>query len=182
MPNDAPTDPVLAAALAKRAEASRIVAWWDEWIKQYHDLRTTLGTSVPGALGKSADNEARGSEAPDNPKRRTSPVLNQTADLATIVIERRGRPVPLGEMLSELGQMNFEIGGKDPKATLSARLSTSGRFVADREKGWWIKGRPLPGLTLPIEPEGEGLDAAQASSPSSPSAGLGNHEPPITQG
>lgn len=81
-------------------------------------------------------------------------------------MERLGRPVPLGEMLSELRQMGFEIGGKDPKATLSARLSTSGRFVADREKGWWIKGRPLPGLALPIEPEGEEPDASNASSPS----------------
>ncbi len=108
--------------------------------------------------------------------------MTETAGMAEAIIKRLGRPVPLGEMHSELREMGIEVGGKDPKSTLSARLSTSGRFVADREKGWWIKGRPLPGLALPIKPEGEGLDAVQASSPSSPSAGLGNHEPPVQQG
>jgi len=179
MPDDAPHDPVLAAALAKQAEAARAVAYWDEWIGQYQRL---VGNVQAVGHERPVVAESKVESPGTRTGRRTSPVLDQTADMATAIIEKHGRPVPIQEMQFKLRGMGLLIGGKNPKSTLSARLSTSGRFIADREKGWWIKGRPLPGLTLPIEPEGEGLDAGTASSPSSPSAGLGNHEPPSHRG
>lgn len=187
MPNGAFDDhPALSAAIAERAkvdvvrtEAERQVAYWDNWIREYRRLVGSTNAPKPDVPPPSMV-EAEGRTVRGG--KRAVSIVNETAEVAESVIERLGRPTHIGELHRELAAAGLEIGGKNPNSTLSARLSQSGRFVAVSGKGWWIRGRPLPGLALPIEPEGEGLDAVKASSPSSPSAGLGNHEPPVRQG
>lgn len=190
MPADsAPDDPVLDAAIAQRQAAQRRVEYWDRWIKQYQELKVeakadsskTLGKLLVKPSSKVFLGESNTKLVPlvGDP----SSVLGRTARTAIKLIESAGRPMQIGELYSALQREGVAIGGKDPKSTLSARLSQSGRFVAVREKGWWMKGRPLPGLTPPIEPENGGTVGPNPTAPLvEPDTGSGNHEPPEQPG
>jgi hypothetical protein len=65
---------------------------------------------------------------------------NSSADeitsAAAEVIKRHGRPVRTRDILVEIEKMGIVIVGKNPTANLSAYLSRSDRFVADRTQGW----------------------------------------------
>jgi hypothetical protein len=77
--------------------------------------------------------------------RRPSGIAEKTNALARAKTLAAQRPLPLRALYEQLAP-EVEIGGKDPLATLSARLSNSGEFVSHRGLGWWPKDTPLPSM------------------------------------
>jgi hypothetical protein len=65
-------------------------------------------------------------------------VMLQTARVAREVIQAIGRPVTTREMLSEFQKRAIPVGGRDPLATLSARLSRTPDLENRRPFGWAI--------------------------------------------
>ena len=59
-----------------------------------------------------------------------------TEDFVLTVIHRYGRPVTVPEILKEAAAASFEIGGKDPGATLGARLHRSYSLKFLKGVGW----------------------------------------------
>ena len=43
------------------------------------------------------------------------------------------------EIYDHLTARGIEVGGKNPKSNLTAHMSSAGRFVSDRAKGWRLK-------------------------------------------
>jgi hypothetical protein len=68
---------------------------------------------------------------------------------AESMIRERNRPVPLSEVFERLAAKNMIFNSKEPKSTLSAVLSQSGKLESIRGVGWWLKGVPLPPDALP---------------------------------
>lgn len=76
--------------------------------------------------------------------RRPSSVTSQTHEAVRSILEERGKPVKLPDLLSEVRNRGVHVGGKNEGATLSARLSNSDEFLSFRGVGWWFADRPLP--------------------------------------
>jgi hypothetical protein len=81
-----------------------------------------------------------------------------TEAAAREIISAIGRPVPTREMLTELDRRGFAVGGKDPMATLTTRLSRAPSLENHRPYGWRLK-----------EPHQE-IGAAGPASPVEPAA------------
>lgn len=77
-------------------------------------------------------------------QRKPSDVIVRTYSVARNALHKRGGPIPLGDLLSIVVNAGVEVGGKNPAATLSARLSNSDEFTSHRGLGWWFANRPLP--------------------------------------
>lgn len=76
--------------------------------------------------------------------RRTSSVMNPTRVAVAELLEEAGGPLETRDLLPKVRERGIDVGGKDPVATLSARLSNSDQFKNRRGVGWWFSDRPLP--------------------------------------
>lgn len=83
--------------------------------------------------------------------RDTKPVLQKrssagtpTREAVTAILRERGKPCETRELLPMIRARGVEVGGKDPIATLSARLSNAPEFQVHRGIGWWFANEPLP--------------------------------------
>jgi len=79
-------------------------------------------------------------------KRRLKP--SRTSPTAVIVgVSRRiigqyGKPMPLGQLYEELQKSGIVIGGNDPKANLSTKLSSAKeQLYNEKNLGWWLTER-----------------------------------------
>ena len=97
------------------------------------------------------------------PKRATT--SNLTRIITREILTKRGTPMKTVELLPLLRDRGVEVGGKDPIATLSARLSNTDEFESNRKEGWWFAGVPRPsGDTIFEETEGRSCQAAPSAS------------------
>lgn len=71
--------------------------------------------------------------------------LSPTRREAAAVLNSLGRPVKTAELLPLLRQRGVSIEGKNPLATLSARMSNSRDFQSLGPLGWWFRDRDIPG-------------------------------------
>lgn len=60
-------------------------------------------------------------------------------DTAETIIARSSKPIKTIEILEELRRRNVDVHGANPRNTLSAIISYSGRFTAHGRAGWTIK-------------------------------------------
>ena len=70
--------------------------------------------------------------------------LAETELAAGEIIRAVGRAVPSPTMLQALAAKGVEIGGKDPMATMSARLSRAPSLEFQRGLGWALKSAAAP--------------------------------------
>ena len=77
--------------------------------------------------------------------KRKAPTMAPTRDAARSILEEVGKPIETRDLLPLIRERGVEVGGKDPVATLSARLSNSSEFVVRRGVGWWFSDQSFPG-------------------------------------
>ena len=95
--------------------------------------------------------------------RQPSTVTVRTREAVRSLLEERGAPVKLRELLSEVRRRDIPVGGKNEVATLAARLSNTKEFRSIPGRGWWFTDKPAPGL-LSVFEESEGGPATEAPS------------------
>ena len=125
-------------------------------LRELKDLRDKLAQNLDEAkklLGgePSPRRESDVIPAPAKPrrsirKRRLRP--SRTSPTAVIVgvscriIGQYGKPMPLGQLYDELQKSGIVIGGTDPKANLSTKLSSAkDKLYNEKNLGWWLTAR-----------------------------------------
>jgi len=74
-------------------------------------------------------------------KSRTSPTA-VIVGVTCRILGQHGKPMPLGQLYDELQKSGIEIGGTDPKANLSTKLSSAkGKLYNEKNLGWWLTSR-----------------------------------------
>jgi hypothetical protein len=99
---------------------------------------------------------------------RAAPVMGATESAVTELLEQRGGPVPLSDIITHLFDSGVPLPTKHTNNVVSARLSNSPKFVGRRGIGWWFADRAWPGdtelaLNAPDEIEAPNGGAAGAS-------------------
>lgn len=91
--------------------------------------------------------------------------VNPTRAAASEILEAHGGPMETRDMLPLIIARGIDVGGKDPVATLSARLSNSDDFQNKRGVGWWFANRPMPGeIQNSNEAEDQSLEVQPSAS------------------
>lgn len=95
---------------------------------------------------------------PRVPASRPSPIMNPTREAAARHLRAADGPLATKDLVEKLLADGVPVGGKDPVATLSARLSNAEEFTNIRGVGWWFEGEdfPRPNLSGSIFDEAEG--------------------------
>lgn len=124
-------DPTRQRALERRDAALREAAEWEAFIRRYDDLQEEGPVAAPVVQVQ----QHRASRAIVGMPGR----LSETRRIAEEIIRERGRPVATRDLLVELERRGVEVGGKDPFATLSARLTRAPTLVGTRGVGWSLK-------------------------------------------
>jgi hypothetical protein len=58
------------------------------------------------------------------------------------ILDKNGKPMQLGALFEELNQSGITIGGEDPRANLSTKLSgAKDRIYNAKPHGWWLTAR-----------------------------------------
>lgn len=65
-------------------------------------------------------------------------------DAAMNALAKRGGPMKLAELHDAIVVQGVQIGGKNPKNNLGAKLSAEPRLVTHKELGWWFASDPVP--------------------------------------
>lgn len=161
------TDPVLAAAEARRDELAQELQKVRDFISSYHafkrmaklDSVNTTGTiSVSSTafensgdhVGKEAAREAESADA--TPARRTRVTDNPKPSVvvaeAVDVIRTANRPLTRREIHKSLAERGVVVRGADPIKALGTMLWRSGSEALEQIEGYgyWIKGIPVPTL------------------------------------
>ncbi len=82
-------------------------------------------------------------------------------DAARMFIVNRVGPVPTTDVLEHLSSMGIQIGGNEPRNTLSAMMSNSELFTSNGRKGWTIRQEGDPAE----RPDNDRSDPAEDRSP-----------------
>ncbi len=87
---------------------------------------------------------------PHNPIRKRRLKASRTSPTAVIVgvscriLGQYGKPMPLSQLYDELQRSGIAIGGNDPKANLSTKLSSAkDKLYNEKGLGWWLIARKL---------------------------------------
>jgi len=110
----------------------RLMAALDAYLEQDEEAEDALeGEDLTVLRGKPKREPGR------SPSDRTQQIL----DFAEKIIDRNG-PIPIRtiEILEQLRALGHEVHGANPRNTLSAILSYSGRFKPHGRSGWTMKG------------------------------------------
>lgn len=113
--------------------------------------------------GVDLDTDSKTPKAATTRKGAVNPTREHTARL----LREHGRPLQTAELVPMLRDAGVEIGGKDPIATLSARLSNSEQFKVQRGIGWWFADEEPPHPNYPsiFEEPGQNNPAKEHSGP-----------------
>ena len=114
-----------------------------------------------------------GEGATKPPGRGPSTATKETWAAVRTILEERGRPVRLRDLLNGVRGRGVDVGGKEPASTLAARLSNSKEFKSHRGIGWWFVDKPLPDDMAELN-EAEGNPSQDQPSASNSSQG-GSH-------
>jgi hypothetical protein len=147
---------VVSIAQERRKALLAELAELDAFLRQAESLAQRYGGGMAPTTHQ---------ESPSHQSRRPSPITSATYEVARRVLRDRGHPVRLGDLLGAMREAGVEVGGRDPGATLSARLSNSSEFKSHRGKGWWFADEPLPPEGLPILEAGD--NPAKENNPAS---------------
>ena len=97
------------------------------------------GRSAASRLARSLAESLTIDPAPLSPGRKMLPERQQAIAFATVHLTGQVTPIKTADLLSTLRAHGINIGGNDPVNSLSALLSTSGKFVAHGRSGWTLK-------------------------------------------
>jgi len=78
------------------------------------------------------------------PVRRSGKVVAQTETASAEALKAAGHPLRLGDLVKAVRARGVPIGGKNPVATLRARLEHSDVFQTDRRRGVWLRDTDWP--------------------------------------
>ena len=87
--------------------------------------------------------ESKPARTPRKGHNQGSPMQDFMEAVANI-LSMSDRPMDRSSLLQALVAANIDVGGEDPKNTLSARLSRMDNVVNVKGLGYWPKDRPLP--------------------------------------
>jgi hypothetical protein len=115
-------------------------------VRQLNELRRVRalysGPSEPMIAGSMIANDAQDSAhfvLTSRPGRKMSSERQQALEFAEVHMTGQTLPTKTADLLSALRANGIEIGGNDPVNSLSALLSTSGKFIAHGRSGWTLK-------------------------------------------
>lgn len=97
-------------------------------------------------------------------RKRQAPAMAPTREAARKILDEYGEPIETRNLLSLIRERGVDVGGKDPVATLSARLSNSREFRNKRGVGWWFSDRPYPSELGFEEAEDETVEGSSSAS------------------
>ena len=139
-------DTIVAVA---RSQLKALDARRDKLLKIIELAESLDGITEPVASTKKRPQESA-------PKvRQPSAVTVRTREAVRSLLEERGAPVTLRELLAEMRLRGIPVGGKKEVATLAARLSNADEFRSVPGMGWWFTDQLVPGaLSVFEEPEG----------------------------
>lgn len=170
-------DPV-AAARAKIAQLKSEISELEHFLKMYERLSDSAPTSssvaAPAretgvdAKGRgnvtvqlSVDNVGSGSrgdaESPSRDSRRRPPGAPKPGDIASLmerIIREVGRPMTRGEIVAALEARDVIVPYEDKSryvGTIAWR--NKGLFENIEGRGYWLRGEPMPALTIPDAPD-----------------------------
>lgn len=99
----------------------------------------------------------------------TAPQSSSTVvivDAAMNALAKRGGPMKLVELHDAIVSQGVQIGGKNPKNNLGAKLSAEPRLVTHKELGWWFASDPVPAkFRLDDDAENERGSATDVAEP-----------------
>jgi hypothetical protein len=125
---------VRAKIAAAEAEAER----WRVFLRDYVELNQMPAPVVSGVIERTLPVAAAFRSAQPHGVKMTA-----TERIAWEIIKDAGRAVPSAEMLQLITERVGTPGGKDPAATLAARLSRAPSLKFERGFGWTLKA-PQP--------------------------------------
>lgn len=128
------TQSVRDSAVRKRDAASAEVARWDDFIRMLDEIERADNEDGVPAISKGLG----------LPKRQARVALQhgalvRTEEAAVAALRSLGRPIPTRELLGLVTAAGISVGGLDPVATLSARLSRSRLVQNVRPNGWKLR-------------------------------------------
>ncbi len=177
--NDAPPDALIAAAVARRDAALTEAKKWDDWIRAAQELAQAVNQTAGAPLAHTKKHVALPLGSPLTSREAADAVGERvlaTEAVAKEIISALGRPVPTREMLAEMEQRGFVVGGKEPMATLMTRLIRAPSLENYRPYGWRLKEPRqdigAAGSTFAGD-EPAGSDPETTSGPVDPAAGGG---------
>lgn len=147
-------DTANAEATRWHAEAAR----WSDFVRLYQELRGNQ-TPVASAFTPSADVTENNSEPGSGIG---SKVLETESVARSIILETKNQGVSTRQLLDQLLVRGVKIGGKDPLATLTARLVRAPSLENVRPHGWRLK--ELRQKDEAAEPPSQEHSTASASS------------------
>ena len=109
---------------------------------------------------------SQGASTPATKMPRAAPVMEATEAAVAELLDQRGEPVQLNEIITHLFDAGAPLPSVNVSNVVSARLSNSAKFVGRRGVGWWFADRPWPG-----EAEIAQLSAQENEPPNGDAAG-----------
>ena len=164
-------DTLRSNAISRRDAAAAEMRRWEEFLRALDELEPASENSAPSVAVVA---EAAVPVTARLPVRNTRSVTGglghksaETEQLARQIILEHG-PQQTIEMHDLLLQHGHDVGGKEPRATLHARLSRADSLEYVRSLGWRLKEQPrqqdeTPGLSLPKEPGASDSDPESLS-------------------
>ena len=148
-----------AIVSSARSQLKALDARRDKLLRIIELAESLDGVTEPMALAAKQEQE----RAPS--VRQPTAVTVRTREAVHSLLEERGAPVRLRELLSEVRRRDIPVGGKNEVATLAARLSNAVEFRSIPGRGWWFTDQPVPGSLLEFkEPEGDPATEAPSDS------------------
>lgn len=127
-------DPIFLEAKAKLAAALADVERWRAFCEMYATLAKQSGAfETVRKIAREHVHTRSGNFQPVGQK------AVVTEKIAREIIRNAGRPVPAAELLRALTDRGVAIGGKNPSATLGARLNRSASLISVKGMGWDLK-------------------------------------------
>jgi len=128
------SDSILQAALDRIQELVRERNELEAFVATFRKLQTSSAKPAePLPPPKSPP-------SPTNPPSATTTII----DAAMAALAKNGGPMKLGELHDAVLALGVQIGGKNPKNNLGAKLSADFRLVTHKDFGWWFASDPIP--------------------------------------
>ncbi len=127
------TDSVLQAALDRIQELVSERNELEAFVATYRKLKA-----------RSTPQREKSSSMPATPTAAQASSTAAIIDAAMNVLAKHGGPMKLAELHDAIVAQGMQIGGKNPKNNLGAKLSAEPRLVTHKEMGWWFASDPVP--------------------------------------
>jgi hypothetical protein len=133
------TTPFLASLDGEISRLETIIEALPE-TRQLHELRRVRALySVPSVLRANDAQDSAHFVMTTRPGRKMSSDRQRALEFAQVYMAGQTLHTKTVDLLNALISHGIEIGGSDPVNSLSALLSTSGKFVAHGRAGWTLK-------------------------------------------